>query len=287
MIETSELFVDEAAATTEAEIIIPLHLRPRRMLAVGDPKQLPASVTSQRAADFGLDKSLLDRLMFGCGGVHMMLDVQYRMSPAISKFPAGMFYNGKLQNGQNVRSPTYTGDISILHQKPYTVIHVDGQESRASSGSYYNAQEAKAVLRLVQLVRDASLDVQMKNWASIEKIRIITFYSGQVRAIKELLRSHRLPNITVATVDSSQGCEADIVIVSFVRSNGNSSSAGKHKVGFLNDDRRINVALTRAKFQLFCVGDSNTLLNAGAQTITTLVNDAKTRGFLFNQDLLK
>jgi len=282
-----ELFVDEAAATTEAEIIIPLHLRPRRMLAVGDPKQLPASVTSQRAADFGLDKSLLDRLMFGCGGVHMMLDVQYRMSPAISKFPAGMFYNGKLQNGQNVRSPTYTGDISILHQKPYTVIHVDGQESRASSGSYYNAQEAKAVLRLVQLVRDASLDVQMKNWASIEKIRIITFYSGQVRAIKELLRSHRLPNITVATVDSSQGCEADIVIVSFVRSNGNSSSAGKHKVGFLNDDRRINVALTRAKFQLFCVGDSNTLLNAGAQTITTLVNDAKTRGFLFNQDLLK
>jgi superfamily I DNA and/or RNA helicase len=106
LIQILELFVDEAAATTEAEIIIPLHLRPRRMLAVGDPKQLPASVTSQRAADFGLDKSLLDRLMFGCGKEHMMLDVQYRMSPAISAFPSSIFYNNKLRNGQNVSSPT-------------------------------------------------------------------------------------------------------------------------------------------------------------------------------------
>jgi hypothetical protein len=76
------------------------------------------------------------------------------------------------------------------------------------------------VLHLVQLVRGASLDVQMQNWASIEKIRIVTFYIGQVRAIKDLLRSQRLPNITVATVNSSQGCEADIVIVSFIRWNG-------------------------------------------------------------------
>ena len=159
-------------------------------------------------------------------------------------------------------------------------------ESRASSGSYYNAAEANAVLRLVQIIQDASRDV--RNWASIDKIRIITFYSGQVRAIKDLLRSRGLTNVTCATVDSSQGSEADIVIVSFVRSNGNSSnSEGQHKVGFLNDDRRINVALTRAKYKLFCLGDANTLLNAGAQTITDLVNDAKSRNLLFDQDILK
>jgi|EP00979_Chaetoceros_neogracilis_P003731 superfamily I DNA and/or RNA helicase len=61
-----------------------------------------------------------------------------------------------------------------------------------------------------------------------------------------------------------------------------SSSSGKHKVGFLNDDRRINVAQTKAKYQLFCVRDSNTLHNAGAQTITKLVNDAKSRGLICN-----
>eukprot|EP00979_Chaetoceros_neogracilis_P003732 scaffold656_cov271-Chaetoceros_neogracile.AAC.42 len=101
-----KLFVDEAAATAEAEISIPLHLRPRRILDDGDPKQLSASVTSQRSADFGLDKSMLDRLMFVCDKEHMMLDVQYRMSPAISAFPSSIFYNNKLRNGQNVSSPT-------------------------------------------------------------------------------------------------------------------------------------------------------------------------------------
>jgi senataxin len=257
------------------------------MLAVGDPKQLPASVTSRRAAEFGLDKSLLDRLMFECGKDHMMLDVQYRMSPAISAFPSTTFYDSKLRNGQNVSSPSYKGEISIIGPQPYTFINVNGSgESRASSGSYYNAAEANAVLRLVQIIQDASRDV--RNWASIDKIRIITFYSGQVRAIKDLLRSRGLTNVTCATVDSSQGSEADIVIVSFVRSNGNSSnSEGQHNVGFLNDDRRINVALTRAKYKLFCLGDANTLLNAGAHTITDLVNNAKSRNLLFDQDILK
>jgi hypothetical protein len=60
----------------------------------------------------------------------------------------------------------------------------------------------------------------MQNGASIEKIRIVALYIGQVRAITDLLRSQRLPNITLATVNSSQGGEADIVIVSFVRWNG-------------------------------------------------------------------
>ena len=99
-------------------------------------------------------------------------------------------------------------------------------ESRASSGSYYNAAEANAVLRLVQIIQDASRDVKMSNWASNQKIRIITFYSGQVRAIKDVLMSLGLTNILCATVDSSQGSEADIVIVSFVRSNGKSSNSG-------------------------------------------------------------
>ena len=98
-----ELYVDEAAATTEAELFIPLHLRPRRMLAVGDPNQLPASVTSQKAVDFGFDKSLLDRLMFGCGEDHKMLDTQYRMNPSISKFPNKTFYDCLLYTSPSPR----------------------------------------------------------------------------------------------------------------------------------------------------------------------------------------
>ena len=97
-----DLFVDEAAAATEPEILIPLHLSPKRMLAVGDPMQLPALVMSKEAAEWGLSKSMHERLMTDCGMDHIMLDVQYRMKPDISAFPSMHFYRGELMNGPNV-----------------------------------------------------------------------------------------------------------------------------------------------------------------------------------------
>jgi len=269
-----ELFVDEAAAATEPEILIPLHLKPRKMLAVGDPKQLPATVTSQRAAEFGLDKSLMDRLMFdSCNNHFVMLDVQYRMKPDISSFPACNFYNGKLKDGENVVCPSYKS-LTEMNLDPYTFFQVDGHEERSRSGSYFNTNEAEAVAHIVQHIQNTSVSSDDKQtWGSLESIRVITFYSGQVKAIKDSLRSFGLGYIHVATVDSSQGCESDVVIVSFVRCRG--------KSGFLQDDRRINVALTRAKYQLICVGDAEkTLLKSGVQTLQNLVNDVKKRGLL-------
>lgn len=100
--EVTDLVVDEAAASTEPEMYIPFHVRPQRLLAVGDPKQLPATVVSQLAEDRGLSKSLHERLMFDCNYKHIMLDVQYRMKPELSQFPSNHFYNGKLSNGGNV-----------------------------------------------------------------------------------------------------------------------------------------------------------------------------------------
>jgi superfamily I DNA and/or RNA helicase len=101
-----DLLVDEAAAATEPELCIPFHLQPTRLLAVGDPLQLPALVVSPYAMQLGLAKSLHQRLMLdNCGDnkdEHVMLDVQYRMKPEISLFPSRHFYNGQLTNGPNV-----------------------------------------------------------------------------------------------------------------------------------------------------------------------------------------
>lgn len=97
-----DLIVDEAAAATEPELYIPFHLNPSRLLAVGDPMQLPACVLSRSAERFGLAKSLHERLMYDLGCDHIMLDVQYRMRPEISEFPSGRFYGGKIANGENV-----------------------------------------------------------------------------------------------------------------------------------------------------------------------------------------
>ena len=102
LIHVDDLLVDEAAAATEPELYIPFCYSPKRLLAVGDPKQLPATVASQQAVLLGLSKSLHERLMYDCGKGHIMLDVQYRMKPELSQFPSNQFYEGKLINGPNV-----------------------------------------------------------------------------------------------------------------------------------------------------------------------------------------
>jgi hypothetical protein len=100
--QVDDLIVDEAAASCEPEMYIPFHFMPQRLLAVGDPKQLPATVMSPIAADRGLDKSLHERLMYDSAYPHIMLDVQYRMKPEISQFPSKQFYSGNVLDGPNV-----------------------------------------------------------------------------------------------------------------------------------------------------------------------------------------
>lgn len=102
-LKIDDLIVDEAAASIEPELYIPMvNLQPDRMLAVGDPLQLPATVHSCRALQWGLDISLHERLMYHCGWPHIMLDTQYRMKPEVAQFPVHEFYKGKVKNGQNI-----------------------------------------------------------------------------------------------------------------------------------------------------------------------------------------
>lgn len=99
----NSLIVDEAGAATEPDLLIPVaFLKPKRIMAVGDPNQLPATVTSPIASRHGLDKSLHERLMFDEKHPYTMLDVQYRMKPEISRFPSLAFYKGQIANGPSV-----------------------------------------------------------------------------------------------------------------------------------------------------------------------------------------
>lgn len=112
-IEIDDLLIDEAAATTESELAIPFYLQPKRLLAVGDPKQLPATVVSPLSKSLGLDISLHERIMKGYENNNdviqvknnpnfIMLDRQYRMRPEISSFPSQQFYQSRLMDGCNV-----------------------------------------------------------------------------------------------------------------------------------------------------------------------------------------
>jgi len=270
-----DLVVDEAAAATEPEIYIPFQYLPRRLLCVGDPRQLPATITSRFAETMGLRKSLHERLMYDCGYDHIMLETQYRMRPALSQFPSKNFYEGKLINGANVIRSKYRSGVSMMGCSAYTLYQINGIERHVRSGSIENEAEAYAVVKIVDNLRRISCN--SRNWYSVNRIRIITFYQAQVLLIKRLLRKRNLGNVLVATVDSSQGCEADFVILSFVRSEGN---GGKNTVGFLTDDRRLNVALTRAKYQIIGVGNIQMMANlpdGKAGSVKRLALDAMNR----------
>lgn len=81
------------------------------------------------------------------------------------------------------------------------------------------------------------------------------------------------------TVDSFQGSEASVVIVSLVRSNGGGGrGGGGASIGFLGDGRRLNVAITRAKDLLIIVGDCNTFDSMNSQAITTASSGDRKKG---------
>ena len=111
----------------------------------------------------------------------------------------------------------------------------------------------------------------------VARVAIISFYAAQVDSIYETLKG-RYPNINVNTVDGFQGGENDIVIVSCVRANF------EKQIGFLKDFRRLNVAITRAKFSLIILGNKATLMRSD---IAELVADADARKLLYTEEVLQ
>ena len=241
------LIVDEAAACTEPALYIPFHLKPKKLLVVGDPKQLPSVVKSPMANHIGLSESFHERQIgrLGCRE-HILLDTQYRMKAAISFFPACAFYDGMLKNGSNVTNVHYGSRTPCLFDgRSYTFVQVQGEAvPSVFTKSSCNRQEAEAILHLFRRMRDR---FHQALWESPNSVRVITFYKEQASLLRSLLQKDGFKNVSVGTVDSTQGCEADTVIVSFVK--------GSKSTGFLTDKRRINVALTRARHQLICVGN--------------------------------
>uniref|UniRef100_A0A0D9VJK4 DNA2/NAM7 helicase-like C-terminal domain-containing protein n=1 Tax=Leersia perrieri TaxID=77586 RepID=A0A0D9VJK4_9ORYZ len=255
----------------------------RHAVLIGDEYQLPALVKSRLCEDADFGRSLFERLS-SLGHPKHLLNVQYRMHPGISKFPVSSFYENNISDGANVLHRDY-------ERKPlpgpmygsYSFINVEaGKESTGKyDKSLMNAIEVAAVVRIVQRLFKESVDTGRKLC-----VGVVSPYKGQVRAIQEKLgksyETHPGFSVKVRSVDGFQGAEEDIIIFSAVRSN----SVGS--VGFLSNNNRTNVALTRAKFHcdlILCssvlAGNANTL--ASSKTIwREIVADAKDRGCLFS-----
>ena len=256
-LEFQTCVVDEAAQAVELSTLIPLQLGVKQLVLVGDPQQLPATVMAKRELIGNYERSLFERLEH-CGVPVHTLDVQYRMHPAISVFPRLQFYQGILKDSQSVAriSPFFSKPPYNLN--PFVFVDVlSGRDITSLQQSRSNPEEAAVCVSLYfALMRMANEQGSDFN----KSVGIISPYSEQVRVLKQTFEAAgiktagHLDDIEIATVDSFQGKEKDIIILSTVRGCPESNS-----LGFLADVRRMNVALTRAKMGLFVVGKTQTL----------------------------
>lgn len=271
--------IDEACQALEMACWTPiLRLAPHgRVFLSGDPQQLPPTVQSHAPATAArtgtlppaatLETTLFDRLLALYGdGCKALLTVQYRMSVEIMAFSNAHMYGGQLHAHESCASIRLQdlgidGDDDDAHGAPLVFYDTTGsgmyermEDALLQAQSRLNENEAELVAQHIALL--------VEHGVPPASIAVLSPYAAQVDRIHTQLRALYGGQVEVGTVDGMQGREKDVVVLSLVRSNDT------HDVGFLQDQRRLNVAMTRAKRQLVVIGDADTIgeVPAGASS---------------------
>ncbi|GLE05347.1 hypothetical protein PINS_up014360 [Pythium insidiosum] len=258
--------IDEAAQALELSCWIPMRKAPRCVLA-GDHHQLPPTIKSKAAAAQGLEVTLFDRLSrrdeTTC--VVRMLDTQYRMHEHISDWSSRAMYDGALQSAASVarRKLSDLPHVNIdavedADRVNATLLLLDTAGCELEEDALEESEEMSAMLAMSKSNRGEAEIVArhvrelLQIGLRTHEIAVITPYNKQVQLLKALLLDEH-PTLEIRSVDGFQGCEKEAVVMSLVRSNA------AHDVGFLADDRRMNVAVTRAKRHVAIVCDTETI----------------------------
>jgi ATP-dependent RNA/DNA helicase IGHMBP2 len=253
----STLFFDEASQALEPMVWIPL-LRCKRLILSGDHFQLPPVVKSLQAKAGGLDHTLLDRCI-KLPGTTVLLNRQYRMNNIIMGFSNDWFYKGELHADDSVATQHLVNEPDSTLYSCIEFIDTAGcgfdEQQNPETLSYANPPEGAVLFKhLQQLLTEYA---SHQNLPALD-IGLISPYKEQREWLRdnqqsfELDRS-KLASLSIKTIDGFQGEERDVIYISLVRSNE------KQEIGFLNDLRRMNVAITRAKKKLVVIGDSATI----------------------------
>lgn len=274
------VIIDEAARSTASEMAIAIQIG-KRVLLVGDHKQLPPTYEDEHllaahrklsnVSVKDLEQSDFERSFHSSYGkqIGQSLLTQYRMLKPIGELVSKCFYDGQLETGKESACPnldfgkfnftravtwldtTFSGDDAI-EKKP--------SHPNSNINSVYNEYEANIIVDLIQsLLNCSNIETRFSEGNQNETpIGVICMYSEQQKHMIRKLNSYSWTRtllekriIKIDTVDSYQGKENDIIILSLVRNNRNFIE------GFLSSENRANVALSRAKEKLFIVGASH------------------------------
>ncbi|GAA6221417.1 DNA-binding protein SMUBP-2 [Lates japonicus] len=246
--------IDECAQALESSCWIAL-LRARKCILAGDYKQLPPTIKSQTAASKGLSLSLMERLiqMYG-DSVVRMLTVQYRMNSAIMEWASKEMYQGRLTAHSSVEGHLLKDlpGVTCVEETSTPLLLIDTAGCGLSEMEVADEQSKgnQGEVDIVELHIKALTEAGVK----AKDIAVIAPYNLQVDLLRQKL-SMRHPELEIKSVDGFQGREKEAVVLSLVRSNR------KGEVGFLAEDRRINVAVTRARRHIAVVCDTQTVKN--------------------------
>lgn len=268
------VIVDESGQIQLHNLMVPLSKSPKVIL-VGDHKQLPPIVSEELVTEIdemGYETEWMEKSWFEMlwdqapNDRKAMLDTQFRCPAIISNFISDAFYDNKYFAGKGMEAK-----IPIVSFCKSTMVFIDTSNSdnnlettRKGDGGRLevlgNDLETEIITKLFELILNESPSIADEN-----ELGIIVPYANHVVQIKKALQksirdsSLNIGNLTikdlVASVDSYQGQERDIILFAFSRSNMNGT------VGFLSDWRRLNVAMTRTKKQLIMIGNLDTLTN--------------------------
>lgn len=238
------LIIDEASQALEPECWNAM-LKAKRVILAGDHLQLAPTIKSKKAEDLGLGETLLSRLSNSI--LHsQLLDTQYRMNEKILSFSNKMFYEDKLKSGVGI-------DTWSVDSDPLLMIDTSGcgfdENFNPRSRSRFNEGEFFILREHFLQNKDQYLNCS---------IGVISPYSEQVKFLKSKREEEEIfqnMDITINSIDGFQGQEKDIIYISLVRSNADG------EIGFLKDEKRLNVAMTRARKKLIIIGDMSTLSN--------------------------
>lgn len=293
------VIVDEAARITPGDLMIPLSQASRRIILVGDQRQLPhiydeeifqaLREDGQLENEGDIKTSMFEHLwnkaheLEQSDGIKrtVTLDAQYRMHPTLGNFVSRNFYE---PYGEGFRSPRPAEDfLQSICPSPVRWVHIPasrGKDLRSGSRSLYRDCEIDYIV--------ATLDTYLADPKN-EKLSfgVISFYRAQAQAIKDKLKDFGT-RVRIGTVDEFQGMEFDVIFLSVVRSGKNFSDVdfdflenppsaadkegfneykkrrdeiGGKIYGFLNVENRLCVALSRQKRLLIVVGDADMFRN--------------------------
>lgn len=250
----TSLFIDEAAQALEAACWVAIN-KADRVVFAGDHFQLPPTIKCLEAAKGGLSETLMQKVATRKPLAVSLLKIQYRMHDDIMGFPSAWFYNDELIAAAEVKNRGI-----LAYDTPLVWINTDDSDSSEAqlegSLSKINKTEANVLIETLheyiekigkERILDEKIDFGLISpyKAQIQYIRSLIKKDGYFKPFKKL--------ITVHTVDGFQGQERDVIVISLVRSNN------EGQIGFLQDLRRMNVAITRARMKLIILGNASTL----------------------------